>query len=112
MKAFLFIGYRKEYEALYKHLSNAGYTIIFKQTLDSQGKTKGNVDAELVLHTVDKISQYDKAILVTGDGDFHCLAEYLIKKNKLYKLLVPNQFSYSSLLREFKQYISYINLLK
>ena len=111
-KAFLFIGYRKKYDALYKHLSSAGYAIIFKPTLDSQGKTKGNVDAELVLHTVDKIRKYDMAILVTGDGDFHCLAEYLIKKNKLYKFLIPNQFSYSSLLREFKQYISYINLLK
>lgn len=111
-KAFLFIGYRKKYEELYKHLSSAGYIIIFKPTLDSRGKTKGNVDAELVLHTVDKIREYGKAILVTGDGDFHCLADYLIKKNKLYKLLIPNQFSYSSLLRVFKRYISFINLLK
>lgn len=111
-KAFIFIGYKKEYEALYKHLAAAGFTLIFKPTLDSQGRTKGNVDAELVLHTVDKIRQYDKAIIVTGDGDFHCLAQYLIKKKKLYKLLIPNQFSYSSLLREFKKYISFINLLK
>lgn len=111
-KAFLFIGYRKEYEDLYKRLDNAGFTLIFKPTLDSQGKTKGNVDAELVLHTVDMIKQYQKAIIVTGDGDFHCLVEYLIKKKKLYKLLIPNQYSYSSLLREFKKYISFISLLK
>ncbi|MDP3974387.1 MAG: NYN domain-containing protein [bacterium] len=111
-KSFLFIGYRKEYKTLYDHLSKAGYTIIFKPTLDARGKTKGNVDAELVLHTVDMIKQYDKAIIVTGDGDFHCLAKYLIKKKKLYKILIPNQFSYSSLLREFKKYISFINLLK
>lgn len=111
-KAFLFIGYRKENKNLYKHLETAGYTIIFKPTLDSQGKTKGNVDAELVLHTVDKIRQYKKAIIITGDGDFHCLVEYLIGKKKLYKLLVPNQYGYSSLLRQFKKYISFINVLR
>ena len=103
---------KKEYKSLYKRLSSAGFTIIFKPTLDSHGKTKGNVDAELVLHTVDKIKEYSKAVLVTGDGDFYCLAEYLVKKNKLHKLLIPNQFSYSSLLREFKKYISFINLLR
>lgn len=112
IKAFLFIGYRRENKNLYRHLAAAGYTIIFKPTLDSQGKTKGNVDAELVLHTVDKIRQYKKAVVVTGDGDFHCLIEYLIKKKKLYKLLIPNQYGYSSLLRKFKKYISFINVLR
>lgn len=111
-KAFLFIGYRKEYKNLYRTLEHAGYELIFKPTIDSQGKTKGNVDAELVLHTVDKIKQYDKAIIVTGDGDFYCLVEYLIKKRKLYKLLIPNQYSYSSLLRNFKKNISFVNVLK
>lgn len=111
-KAFLFIGYRKENRKLYDHLKEAGYDIIFKPTLDANGKTKGNVDAELVLHAVDKVTRYQKAIIVTGDGDFHCLMEYLIRKRKLYKLLIPNQYSYSSLLRKFKQYISFINLLK
>ncbi len=111
-KSFLFIGYRKENQNLYDRLNAAGYVLIFKPTLDSQGKTKGNVDAELVLHAMDKIRRYDKAVLVTGDGDFHCLVEYLIKKRKLYKVLIPNQYSYSSLLRKFKQYISFVNVLK
>ncbi len=111
-KAFLFIGYRKQYKRLYKNLESAGYALIFKPTLDSQGKTKGNVDAELVLHTADKIRQYRKAVIVTGDGDFHCLVEYLIVKKKLYKLLIPNQYGYSSLLRKFKKHISFINVLR
>ncbi|OQY66266.1 hypothetical protein B6D29_02940 [Microgenomates bacterium UTCPR1] len=110
-KAYLFIGYKEEYSSLYNHLKGAGFNIIFKPTLDPNGKTKGNVDAELVLNAVDLLSKYDKAIIVTGDGDFHCLVEYLIKKNKLFKLLIPNQFSYSSLLRKFKPYISFVNVL-
>jgi len=111
-KAYLFIGYKKEYKNLYHHLKQAGYEIVFKPTLDPNGKTKGNVDAELVLHTVDLISKYDKAIIVSGDGDFRCLVEYLKNKKKLFKLFIPNQFSYSSLLRKFKPHISFINVLK
>ncbi|MBU1457785.1 hypothetical protein KJ845_03715, partial [Patescibacteria group bacterium] len=56
---------------------------------------------------------YIKAIIVSGDGDFHCLIEYLDKKNKLLKILVPTGH-YSSLLRKFnkKNYIIRIDLLK
>ena len=31
--------------------------------------TKGNVDAELVLHTMIQWSSFDKAIIISGDGD-------------------------------------------
>jgi uncharacterized LabA/DUF88 family protein len=111
-KAFLFIGKKTGYEKLYNHLKKAGYQIVFKPVLDPRGKTKGNVDAELVLHTVDLLPKYNKAIIVTGDGDFYCLVEYLINKKKLFKLFIPNQFSYSSLLRKFKKYTSFVNVLK
>lgn len=111
-KAILFIGYKKEYENLYRYLKQSGYEIVFKPILEKNGKIKGNVDAELVLHTVDSLPKYDKAVIIAGDGDYHCLVEYLIKKKKLFKLLIPNQFSYSSLLRKFKPYISFVNVLR
>ena len=39
---------------------------------------KGNVDAELVLHSAAiEYDNYDKAIVITSDGDFRCLFEYL-----------------------------------
>ena len=51
-KAYLFIGYIKQNRYLYQSLKSSGYELIFKPTVkDSQGKPKGNVDAELVLHT-------------------------------------------------------------
>jgi len=37
------------------------------------GKIRGNVDAELVLHAMIEIQNYEKAVIVSGDGDFHCL---------------------------------------
>lgn len=65
---------------------------------------KGNVDAELVLHTMILFDKYDKAVIVTGDGDFHCLVEYLEGEGKLLKIIAPNH-KYSSLLRKYAKYI-------
>lgn len=111
-KAFLFIGYRHGNEKLYTSLQLAGYLLVFKPTLEIKGaKVKGNVDAELVLHTMIEYDNYHRAIIVSGDGDFHCLIEYLEQNGKLYKVLAPNR-KYSSLLRKYYQYVVRLDLLK
>ncbi|MBI2594518.1 NYN domain-containing protein [Candidatus Curtissbacteria bacterium] len=114
-KAFLFIGYIPTNRKLYTYLKKSDYLIIFKPVLKSSGhkkaKVKGNVDAELVLYTMIEFPNYDKAIIVSGDGDFYCLADYLVKKGKLGKIIVPNS-KYSSLLRKFASFIVNINLFR
>lgn len=103
-KAFLFIGYISGNESLYSKLQRYGYILIFKPTLEIRKgkgvKVKGNVDAELVLHAVVEKDNYEKAVIVSGDGDFFCLIEYLKKVNKLEKVFVPN-YKYSRLLKKF-----------
>lgn len=115
-KVFLFIGYVAGNELLYANLQSAGYIVIFKPTLEfvknRERRTKGNVDAELVLHAMIEYPNYDKAVLVSGDGDFHCLVEYLKSQNKLLKIIIPNNNKYSSLLRKFMQDIVFMNNLK
>ncbi|MBU1017088.1 NYN domain-containing protein [Patescibacteria group bacterium] len=59
-----------------------------------------------------EFKNYDNAVIVSGDGDFRCLLEYLDQQNKLYKLIIPNQKKYSSLLIPFKKYMSFVNPLK
>lgn len=111
-KAYLFIGYKVGNETLYANLQEIGFIVILKPTLElPDGTVKGNVDAELVLHTMIELKRYDKAIIVSGDGDFHCLVEYLIQKNKLLHLLTPNKH-YSRLLKEFSGYIVRVDWLK
>ncbi|MEK7060858.1 MAG: NYN domain-containing protein [Patescibacteria group bacterium] len=113
-KAYLFIGHVNGNESLYKFLQEAGYIVIFKPTLElPDGTVKGNVDAELVLHSMIEYKNYDQAIIVSGDGDFHCLIEYLVDKDKLLKILAPTRH-YSSLLRKFNQnnYILCIEVLR
>ncbi len=74
-KAYLFIGQVAGHESLYAFLQECGYILIFKPTLerkvDGNIIVKGNVDAELVLHSMIQYNNYDKAIIVSGDGDFH-----------------------------------------
>jgi len=105
-RAFLFIGYIKQNELLYKKLKSYGYTLVYKPTVkDNFGKAKGNIDAELVLHaSAIEYANYDRAIIVSGDGDFYCLHKFLLKKGKLRAIIIPNRKSESSLLREFQEY--------
>ena len=114
-KAFLFIGFIDGNQILYTYLQEAGYICIFKPTVvitkNKKIKVKGNVDAELVLHSMIEYSHYEKAVITSGDGDFRCLVEYLDQKNKLLKIIVPNK-KYSSLLRQYSHYIVNIDLLK
>ncbi|MEI6741936.1 MAG: NYN domain-containing protein [bacterium] len=94
-KAFIFIGHVTDNQSLYDELEQAGFIMVFKPTVGymENGKeiVKGNVDAELVLHAAAiEYNNYDKAIIITGDGDFNCLIEYLSQKGKLLNLLVPS----------------------
>ncbi len=112
-RAFLFIGYVETNQSLYTALQEDGFILIFKPALRlPSGKIKGNVDAELVLYTMIEYPKYEKAVIVSGDGDFYCLIEYLRKKRKLLKLMIPNRYKYSSLLRKFMPDIVFMNNLK
>lgn len=105
-RAFLFIGHIIGNERLYKSLKSFGYELVFKPTVkDGYGKAKGNVDAELVLHAAAiEYKNYDKAVIVSGDGDFRCLHEFLVLNKKLLKIIIPNRKSESSLLKPFQNY--------
>ncbi len=63
-EAILFMGLIPEYSALYNYLQNIGYKIVFRPTLKvKDGTTKGNVDGELILHTMIEYSNFDQAII-------------------------------------------------
>lgn len=100
-KAYYFIGYVQGNSDLYASLQSYGYILIFKPTFrNADGKIKGNCDAELVLQAMIDFGQYEKAVIVSGDGDFHCLIKYLREKNKLKIVLAPDIAKYSGLLKK------------
>ncbi len=140
-KAYMFIGYIPEFESLYAQLHEAGYLIVLKPTYDmtkprpeedvknetgtvKSGKNgedketkeekkpvKGNIDAEMVLWAVKEMKNYDKAVVVSGDGDFYCLVEYLDEQDKLLKLLAPNAH-YSGLFNKYEKYVEDLSKLR
>jgi uncharacterized LabA/DUF88 family protein len=115
-QAYMFIGYMAENESLYNYMYELGFLVVLKPTVDvSQFETKehedkekpavkGNVDAELVLYAMKELPNYDQAIIVSGDGDFFGLVEYLEEQGKLASLMTPN-WQYSSLLKPFESKI-------
>lgn len=115
-KAFLFIGYDPDNAALYKTLQAYGYILVFKPTIayteNGRRTMKGNVDAELVLHSAAiEYDNYDKAVIISSDGDFTCLIQYLIENDKLAKIITPTKF-YPSLYQPYTSHILPLGRIK
>jgi uncharacterized LabA/DUF88 family protein len=112
--AYYFIGFVAGNTDLYKALQLDGYILIFKPTFrNSQGTVKGNCDAELVLQAMIDLGKYERAVIVTGDGDFACLVKHLSKIGKLECVLAPNRFKCSHLLNiSAGNRIAYMNDLR
>ena len=99
-RAFYFVGFIPDNQTLYTRLQKAGYAIIFKLvTYRGVGRPKGNVDAELVLQAMIEYGNYDRAVIVTSDGDFGCLVRYLYERRKLERVLSPARRRCSVLLK-------------
>lgn len=115
-KAYMFIGYIPENESLYEQMHNAGFMVVLKPTFDitkprdediaeeDKKPVKGNIDADLVLWAMKEMPNYQKAIIVSGDGDFYSLVEYLEGKGRLLHLLTPSSH-YSRLYSRYEKYI-------
>jgi uncharacterized LabA/DUF88 family protein len=114
--AFLFIGNLPGNEGLYEYLQRAGYVLILKPTTsykDSDGsvRVKGNVDTDIVLYAAAKeIDSYDKAVIVTGDGDFLSLCTFLDEHGKLGRICIPNKLRHSQLLDKYVKYFDFISV--
>lgn len=100
-RAYLFIGFTPLSQSLYDNLQEAGFILAFKPTIpDSDGKIKGNVDADLVLRAVLERGEYEKAVIVSSDGDFYSLVQYLYNATKLETVLSPDYKNCSTLLKQ------------
>jgi len=110
--AYIFLGNIPKYSNLYVHLQESGYKIIFKEVVyDGNGKAKGNCDADLVLKTVQGFyeNEYDNAVIVSSDGDYASLVNFLIDKNKLRAVVSPSdEKKCSVLLKRTKAKIYYL----
>ena len=112
-KAYIFIGLISKYKNLYTYLQESGFTLIFKEVVyDGTGNPKGNCDADFVLQAVCDTyeNKFEKAVIVTSDGDYAGLVKFLIERHKLSVILSPNTPKKCSiLLKRTGAKISYVD---
>ena len=119
-QAFLFLGFIPKYKDLYTKLHEQGYILVFKEVIfDDSGKAKGNCDADIVVHAMQNAyeNKFNKAILISSDGDYAPLVKFLKQKNKIEFIISPYETKKCSvLLKRTGVKISYIieqkNILK
>lgn len=104
-KAYYFLGYVQETnQELYEEIQKAGFILFFREHNPAMmGKKKGNVDSDIIFHIMKKIyknEDFAKVILVSGDGDYKLLVDFLIEENKFKKILFPDRVRASSLYKK------------
>ncbi len=100
--AFYFIGYySSKYADLYSNLVRSEYSLVYRENSDEINKIKkGNVDVDIVFEIMKQIIEnleFEKAVIISGDGDFIKTVKYLVTKDKFKKILFPNTKFYSTL---------------
>ncbi|HSX00515.1 MAG TPA: NYN domain-containing protein [Patescibacteria group bacterium] len=116
-KAFYYLGYVQEgvkIEQLYETIQNAGFILVFRQHNSAMiGNKKGNVDSDIIFSVMKRLQKdqdFDKIVLVSGDGDYKMLVDYLIEESKLEKILFPNKKFRSSLYKQIgAPYFAYLD---
>lgn len=117
-EAYYFMGYlQEEHSDLYSKIQKAGYIVIFKEHNSySLTKKKGNVDTDIVFEMMKNLvdnRSFSKTVLVSGDGDYKKVVDYLIQKEKFEKILFPNKKFASSLYKKLgSEYFDYLQNLK
>ena len=106
-KAYQYLGYVQDgftYESLYEEIQSAGFILVFREHNSTMlGQKKGNVDADIIFSIMRRLYQGDsfsKIILVSGDGDYKMLVDFLIQEQRLEKVLFPKQRYASSLYKQ------------
>ena len=86
---------------MYTRFQQYGYILVFREHgVEMKGRKKGNVDVDIVfqmMRDAHTSAQMDKAILVSGDGDYYRTVDYLIMLRKFEKILLPSHKNASSL---------------
>lgn len=117
-EAYYFLGFISDQEQdLYDKLQKAGFLVSFREHSSAlRGRKKGNVDCDIVLSIMKKLVEedvFDKALIISGDGDYSKLVEYLVKKGRFKKMLFPNKKFASSLYKKLgSEYYDYLENAK
>jgi len=114
--AHYFIGKTPNNEAIYNKLSSYGYNIKLKDpspyvteeeicphcgkvVTSSEKRYKADIDSYLTMQVMSDINDFNKAVLITSDGDFDELVKRLLRQDKLRMVFAPCRSGCSKLLK-------------
>ena len=94
-------------------IQKANFILTFRQHNSVMiGKKKGNVDSDIIFQVMKRMYKkepFDKIVLISGDGDYKMLVDFLIEEERFEKILFPNKKFASSLYRKLKPpYFDYL----
>ena len=103
--AYYFLGFLNEaLQPLYENIQKAGFVVVFREHSSLMlGKKKGNVDSDIIFSIMEKMyyrESFNKIVLVSGDGDYKRLVDFLVTESKLEKILFPDGKRASSLYKK------------
>ena len=113
--AYYFLGYQDNNNStLYISLQKAGYILVFRE--HSEGilsKKKGNVDSDIIFMILKRLiinPEPEIVHIISGDGDYIKLVQFLIERGLFGKMLFPNKRFTSSLYKRLQtKYFSYLD---
>ena len=113
-EVYYFLGYvQNENEELYDEIQKSGLVLKFREHNSAMlGKKKGNVDSDIIFSVMKRLykkEDFDKVVLISGDGDYKMLVDFLIEENKFEKILFPNRKYASSLYKKLgRKYFAHL----
>ncbi|MFA7308709.1 MAG: NYN domain-containing protein [Patescibacteria group bacterium] len=114
-QAYYYLGYvQEQYQDLYEEIQLAGFILVFRQHNAAMlGTKKGNVDSDIIFNIMVRIyrrEDFGKIVLVSGDGDYKMLIDFLVEEERLEKILFPNRRFRSSLYKKLSnKYFVYLD---
>ncbi len=107
VRAYYYLGYVQDgesFESLYEEIQSAGFILVFREHNSAMlGKKKGNVDSDIIFSVMKRLCRkedFDKLILVSGDGDYKRMVDFLIEEKRFEKILFPDGKRASSLYKK------------
>ncbi len=104
-EAYYFLGYvQEENQELYDEIQRAGFILKFREHNPAMiGKKKANVDSDIIFHIMKKMykkEDFENIVLVSGDGDYKLMVDFMIEEKRFAKILFPDLERASSLYKK------------
>jgi len=88
-------------------LAAQGFRVVMKPIRRfADGSVKGDMDMEMAVEVLANAPHLDQVVLVTGDGDFVPVVEYLARLGKIVRVIGPELYTAVELIRSCHQFIS------